>query len=175
MVPKPGFEPGRGCPQRCLRPSRLPVPPLRPGWAAMVPRSGWVPRAGIYGVVAIRAAGAHPVLVDGQLRPDRDRPRRPGRAFRGMESCATTSTCGRQFVRCSCRRGSSRRSSPPSGTTPAAPTRFICCRSRSARRWRSIRRTVGSCGATSRVFRLANWLERRGVTSSFARAVHELG
>jgi hypothetical protein len=24
VVPKPGFEPGRGCPQRCLRPSRLP-------------------------------------------------------------------------------------------------------------------------------------------------------
>ena len=24
VVPKPGFEPGRGCPQRCLRPPRLP-------------------------------------------------------------------------------------------------------------------------------------------------------
>ena len=24
LVPKPGFEPGRGCPQRCLRPPRLP-------------------------------------------------------------------------------------------------------------------------------------------------------
>ncbi len=29
LVPRPGFEPGRGCPQRCLRPPRLPVPPPR--------------------------------------------------------------------------------------------------------------------------------------------------
>ena len=30
-VPKGGFEPPRGCPQRILSPRRLPVPPLRPG------------------------------------------------------------------------------------------------------------------------------------------------
>ena len=39
VVPKPGVEPGRGCPQRCLRPSRLPVPPLRHG-QSIVPRAG---------------------------------------------------------------------------------------------------------------------------------------
>ena len=31
VVPKPGVEPGPSCPERCLRPSRLPVPPLRRG------------------------------------------------------------------------------------------------------------------------------------------------
>ena len=29
LVPRSGFEPERGCPQRCLRPPRLPVPPPR--------------------------------------------------------------------------------------------------------------------------------------------------
>ncbi len=37
VVPETRLELVRGCPQRCLRPSRLPVPPLRPGASAIVP------------------------------------------------------------------------------------------------------------------------------------------
>ena len=39
MVPESGLEPEPSCKERCLRPSRLPIPPLRPRGRPIVPPS----------------------------------------------------------------------------------------------------------------------------------------
>ena len=66
LVPRPGFEPGRGFPQRCLRPPRLPVPPPR----------GRCPGAPGAAIVTRRARG------DTSSPPDRV-PARPGSSVPG--------------------------------------------------------------------------------------------
>ncbi len=74
VVPKAGVEPARGCPQRFLRPSRLPVPPLRHGQPAWYSLEGparvayaHVDRVGVaYGACYPRAAAANPRAARGR-------------------------------------------------------------------------------------------------------------